>query len=180
MWHSAASAGSANVRVQRFTFYLKKTRQRVLQHCKGFSEKHACMHQPTKIESTQYAQSFFHERSTNNPSGRMISLQDIMQAKESISELVKKTPLKHSTSLSRLCGGEVYLKLENQQVTNSFKIRGAFNRLKQLKTEDTECGVITASAGNHGLAVALSAEQLKIRAKIVVPRSTPQIKVDRI
>ena len=110
----------------------------------------------------------------------MISLQDIEHARESISELVKKTPLKRSTSLSRLCGGEVYLKLENQQVTNSFKIRGAYNRLKQMKTEDKECGVITASAGNHGLAVALSAEQLKIRVKIVVPRSTPKIKVDRI
>ncbi|UCD96072.1 MAG: threonine/serine dehydratase [Candidatus Bathyarchaeota archaeon] len=114
------------------------------------------------------------------PDGRMIHLKDIEQARESISELVRKTPLKRSALLSSLCGGEVYLKLENQQLTNSFKIRGAYNRLKQLKREEVERGVITASAGNHGLAVALSAERLKIHATIVVPRTTPQVKVDRI
>jgi threonine dehydratase len=116
----------------------------------------------------------------HNPDGRMIHLLDVAQAKESISELVRKTPLKHSASLSKLCDGEVYLKLENQQLTNSFKIRGAYNKLKQMRREEVERGVITASAGNHGLAVALSAERLKIHATIVVPRTTPQVKVDRI
>jgi threonine dehydratase len=72
------------------------------------------------------------------------------------------------------------LKLENLQVTNSFKIRGAFNRLLHLSLEEKTRGIITASAGNHGQAVAYAARKLNFPAKIVVPKTTPKIKIDGI
>lgn len=110
----------------------------------------------------------------------MISLQDIKDARETIGKLVKKTPLIHSKFLSNFCSGEVYLKLENLQVTNSFKIRGALNRMLRLNAEERKCGVITASAGNHAQAVAIGAEMLNLPAKIIVPKSTPKIKINKI
>ena len=93
---------------------------------------------------------------------------------------MKRTPLLHSNFLSELCRGEVYLKLENQQTTNSFKIRGALARMKRLSQEELRLGVVTASAGNHGQAVAICAERLKSHATIVVPVKTPKIKIDKI
>lgn len=110
----------------------------------------------------------------------MVNLQDIEDARKSIRGLVKRTPLTRSRFLSGLCGGEVYLKLENQQVTNSFKIRGALNKMLHLSAEERERGVATASAGNHAQAVAIGAEKLNTPAKIFVPKSTPQVKIDQI
>ncbi|MEM3627599.1 MAG: threonine/serine dehydratase [Candidatus Bathyarchaeia archaeon] len=110
----------------------------------------------------------------------MITLDDVRAARESIKSLIKRTPLKHSRFLSDLCGGEVYLKLENLQVTCSFKIRGALNKLLNLSAKERKRGVITASAGNHGLAVAFAAKKLGIRAKIILPMNTPKVKVDKI
>lgn len=81
--------------------------------------------------------------------------------------------------MSKLCDGEVWLKLENLQVTNSFKPRGAFNRLLHLSAEERG-GIITASAGNHGQAVAYAAQKLGVSARIVVPKTTPKIKIDGI
>ncbi|MDH5795357.1 MAG: pyridoxal-phosphate dependent enzyme [Candidatus Bathyarchaeota archaeon] len=110
----------------------------------------------------------------------MVNLQDIKDARKSIRGLVKRTPLTRSRFLSGLCGGEVYLKLENQQVTNSFKIRGALNKMLHLSVEERERGVVTASAGNHAQAVAIGAEKLNTPAKIFVPKNTPEIKIDQI
>jgi len=110
----------------------------------------------------------------------MVNLRDIEDARKSISGLVKRTPLTRSDFLSWLCDGEVYLKLENQQITRSFKIRGALNNMLHLSIEQRERGVVTASAGNHAQAVAIGAEKLNILAKIFVPKSTPKIKVDKI
>lgn len=110
----------------------------------------------------------------------MINFQDIKDARERIGNLVKRTPLVHSEFLSDFCGGEVYLKLENLQITNSFKIRGALNKMLHLSTEEMKRGVITASSGNHALAVAVSADKLDLSAKIVVPRNTPKLKIERI
>ena len=93
---------------------------------------------------------------------------------------MKRTPLLHSNFLSELCRGEVYLKLENQQTTNSFKIRGALARMKRLSREELRLGVVTASAGNHAQAVAICAERLKSHATIVVPVKTPKIKIEKI
>jgi threonine dehydratase len=110
----------------------------------------------------------------------MISLLDIEEAKNSIDKFINKTPIILSQFFSNLCGGNVYLKLENLQVTNSFKVRGAFNKLLNLSSKQRKKGIITASAGNHAQAIALGAEQLNIAAKIVVPNTTPAVKVDRI
>jgi threonine dehydratase len=110
----------------------------------------------------------------------MLTLQDIKDARETIRELVKRTPLLHSQFLSDFCGGDVYLKLENQQITNSFKIRGALNKMLHLSVEEMQKGVITASAGNHAQAVAIGAEKLNISTKIIVPKNTPKVKIDKI
>lgn len=110
----------------------------------------------------------------------MVSLQDIVDARESIERFVKMTPLVPTRFFSDFCDGEVYLKLENHQVTNSFKIRGALNKMLHLTAEQREHGVITASAGNHAQAVAIGAERLNIDAKIIVPKTTPKVKVDKI
>jgi threonine dehydratase len=109
----------------------------------------------------------------------VISLQDIQDARKAIAPFVKCTPLTRSQFLSKLCNGEVWLKLENLQVTNSFKPRGAFNRLLDLSAKERR-GIITASAGNHGQAVAYAAQKLKFPAKIVVPKTTPKIKINAI
>lgn len=110
----------------------------------------------------------------------MISLRDVEDARDTIGGLVRRTSLVRSGFLSDLCGGEVFLKLENLQVTGSFKIRGALNRMLHLTAEEKARGVVTASAGNHGLAVAVSGERLGVSVKIVVPVSTPKVKIDKI
>ena len=110
----------------------------------------------------------------------MISLEDIRKAQKAIAPYVKCTPLVHSVYLSRLCCGRVFLKLENQQVTNSFKARGAFYKLLNLTQKEERMGIITASAGNHGQAVAYAAQKLGLSAKVVVPTTTPHVKVEGI
>lgn len=110
----------------------------------------------------------------------MINLRDIKDAMEIIRDLVERTPLAYSRFLSEFCRGEVYLKLENLQITNSFKIRGALNKMLHLRAEEIRQGVVTASAGNHALAVAIGAEKLNLSVKIVVPKSTPKVKIDKI
>jgi threonine dehydratase len=109
----------------------------------------------------------------------MISLQDIQDARKAIAPFVKPTLLVRSQFLSDYCSGDVFLKLENLQITGSFKIRGAFNRFLHLGAKEKR-GIITASAGNHGQAVAYAARKLNLPARIVVPKTTPKIKVDGI
>jgi threonine dehydratase len=111
---------------------------------------------------------------------KMITLSDIEQAQKTIAPYAKQTPLMHSRFLSELCSTDVFLKLENQQLTNSFKIRGVINKLLSLSAEEKARGVVTASAGNHGQAVAYGAQKLGFQAKIVVPKHAPQVKVEGI
>ncbi len=110
----------------------------------------------------------------------MVNLKDIQDAQQQIAPYIKTTPLVSSKFLSDYCNAKVYLKLENEQYTHSFKMRGATNKLLHLTNEQKAQGVITASAGNHGQAVALGAQKLGFKAKIVVPKPTPQVKVDGI
>jgi threonine dehydratase len=110
----------------------------------------------------------------------MMSSREVLDARASISDSVVRTPLVYSKFLSETCGGRVYLKLENVQVTNSFKIRGALNKMLHLTEEEMRCGVVTASAGNHAQAVAIGAEKLKLPVKIVVPETAPAIKIQKI
>lgn len=72
------------------------------------------------------------------------------------------------------------MKLENLQITNSFKIRGALNRILQLSEEEVKRGIITASAGNHAQAIAIGAEKKNLVPKIIVPRNTPKVKIEKI
>lgn len=110
----------------------------------------------------------------------MVTLQNIQSAQKTIAPYAKSTPLIRSKFLSELCNADVYLKLENLQVTHSFKIRGVINKLLNLTSEEKARGVVTASAGNHGQAVAFGARELGFKAKIVVPTNTPKVKVDGI
>ncbi|MFB3887995.1 MAG: threonine/serine dehydratase [Candidatus Bathyarchaeia archaeon] len=110
----------------------------------------------------------------------MINLESVQFAAEAIKPYVKSTPLKRSQFLSGFCGGDVFLKLENLQVTGAFKVRGAFNKMLHLQAEKRRRGVVTASAGNHGLAIAYAAKKLEIPATVVLPTSTPKNKTDGI
>ena len=109
-----------------------------------------------------------------------IDASDIKIARETIRPFVKRTTLKYSSFLSSLCRGTVYLKLENTQLSHSFKIRGAFNKILHLTPEEKQKGIITCSSGNHGLATAVAAEKMDIAVKIVIPKTTPRKKVDKI
>ena len=110
----------------------------------------------------------------------MLKLRDFFGAQKRIQNWTRYTPMEYSHSLSQLCGGEVWLKLENYQVTGSFKIRGATNKLLLLSEEEKRKGVITSSSGNHAQGIGYAAEKLGIQAIIVVPENTPQIKIDAI
>lgn len=99
----------------------------------------------------------------------MISLKNLRQAAAQIQNWIVKTPLVHSPILSRMFGGDVYLKLENLQKTGSFKIRGASHKLLTCSTAIGPGGVVAASAGNHAQGLALAAKQLNIPATIVMP-----------
>lgn len=92
-------------------------------------------------------------------------------------DLAVRTPLQAAPALSALLGNQVLLKREDLQPTFSFKIRGAYNKLVQLSDEQKARGVITASAGNHAQGVALAARELGIQARIVMPSTTPELKV---
>ncbi len=110
------------------------------------------------------------------PSGMDI---DVRAAYEHIRERVYRTPLEPSDWLSELAGRPVLLKLENRQETGSFKARGALNFLLQLSPDERARGVVTASAGNHGQAVAWAAARLGIPATVVLPLDAVPVKVAR-
>jgi threonine dehydratase len=103
---------------------------------------------------------------------------DIEAARERIAGVARVTPVYGSDTLSRLIGRELHLKAENQQRTGAFKVRGAVNKLLTLSREEREAGVVAASAGNHGQAVAWAARQAGARATIFVPQDAPMTKVD--
>lgn len=104
------------------------------------------------------------------------TLQSIREAKQRLQGVIHETPLIESQSLSELAGGPVKFKPECLQVTGSFKIRGAFNRIAQVAQTGAK-GVVTASSGNHGQALAWAARHFGLQAKIVVPTTAPAIKV---
>ena len=106
-----------------------------------------------------------------------ITLADVEAARARLLGVVHETPCAYSQSLSDLTGARVFVKLENLQMTGSFKERGAANVLLQLSPAERKRGVVTASAGNHGLAVAFHAARLDIGAAIVMPEWAPLTKV---
>ena len=106
------------------------------------------------------------------------TLADIVAARERIAGIARVTPVYPSETLSRLTGREVLLKAENLQRTGAFKIRGAVNRIALLSDKDRAAGVVAASAGNHGQAVAWAAREAGIPATIFVPEDAPMSKVE--
>jgi len=106
------------------------------------------------------------------------TLAEIQEARERLRGIAEETPIYLSETFSRRCGREVRLKAENLQRTGAFKIRGAVNRLSLLSPEERSAGVVAASAGNHGQAVAWAARELGVHARIFVPITAPMAKVE--
>jgi threonine dehydratase len=106
------------------------------------------------------------------------TLPDIEAARALLDGVARVTPVYRSETLSRLAGREVQLKAENLQRTGSFKVRGAYNRISALTAEQRAAGVVAASAGNHGQAVAWAALEVGSHARIYMPQDAPMAKVD--
>ena len=106
-----------------------------------------------------------------------MNLDNIRVAKENIKDVVVKTPLLHSNFFSKQSNNNVYMKCENLQLTGAYKLRGALNKMISLSDEEKEKGVVCSSAGNHAQGVAYAANLMGIKATIVMPTTTPYLKV---
>lgn len=109
-----------------------------------------------------------------------LQLTDIYLARQRIESLVRRTAMDYSPSLSQRVGVAVYLKLESQQITGSFKLRGASNAVAQLSDAQKACGVVAASTGNHGRALAYAASRQGVKAIICLSNRVPANKVQAI
>lgn len=103
-----------------------------------------------------------------------------LDANERIAGHIRRTPLEYSPYLSELTRGKIYLKLENYQLTGSFKVRGALNKVLSLPQDELSKGVITASTGNHAAAVAYATKIANSRAKIFMPETVSEVKVNNL
>ena len=108
----------------------------------------------------------------------MVSLQDIEDAHDRIRDRIVKTPVMTSTTLDTMTDCNVFLKCENFQRVGAFKFRGALNTVSLLTPEEKERGVIAHSSGNHAQALALAARMEGVKATIVMPKNSPQVKVN--
>ncbi len=111
-------------------------------------------------------------------SNKKLSLSDVLSAQKRITDIVIKSPLKPSYTLSDITGRHVWLKMENMQSTGSFKLRGAANAILNLTAAQQKRGVITMSTGNHGKAVAYVTKKLGMRAVICVSEIVPKVKLE--
>jgi len=109
-----------------------------------------------------------------------LSAADIDSAALRIADVVLRSPLEYSDRLSEVTGAKVYLKREDLQSVRSYKIRGAYNLLKQLSAEELRAGVVCSSAGNHAQGFALACRSMKVHGRVYVPGKTPKQKRDRI
>ena len=105
-----------------------------------------------------------------------VTLASIRQARDRIRGAIATTPCEFSVGLSEMFAARIFVKLDNLQATGAFKERGAANKLLQLTADERKRGVVTASAGNHGLGVAYQAGKLDISATVVMPKNAPLIK----
>lgn len=110
---------------------------------------------------------------------KMLELKDFEAAYNKVQEVVLPTKLIKSDYFSEQTGNDVYLKPENMQLTGAYKIRGAYYKISTLSEEEKAKGLITASAGNHAQGVALAAARQGVKATIVMPTTTPLLKVNR-
>ncbi|WP_160726076.1 threonine ammonia-lyase IlvA [Bacillus sp. USDA818B3_A] len=111
---------------------------------------------------------------------KAFNVEDIIIASHTIKDVISPTPLQYNHLLSERYGCHIYLKREDMQSVRSFKIRGAYNRIKKLNEEELKNGIICASAGNHAQGVAYSCHLLKINGKIFMPTTTPKQKVNQV
>ena len=109
----------------------------------------------------------------------MLTLEKYEEASEIVKQVTSETKLMYSEFLSNQTGNKVYLKPENMQLTGAYKLRGAYYKISTLSPEEREKGLITASAGNHAQGVAYAAKKYGVKAVIVMPTTTPLMKVNR-
>src|SRR5581483_10203423 len=109
----------------------------------------------------------------------MITIHDVERARTRIKDAIYQSPCAHSETFSKLTGNKVHFKLENLQMTGSFKERGALNKILTLSDEEKAKGVIAASAGNHAQGVAYHATRKGVKSTIVMPAAAPLVKVTR-
>ncbi|MFT3983667.1 MAG: threonine/serine dehydratase, partial [Lachnospiraceae bacterium] len=109
----------------------------------------------------------------------MLTLEKFEEASEIVKKVTLETKLVYSSYLSLQTGNRIYLKPENMQMTGAYKLRGAYYKVSTLTEEERDRGIITASAGNHAQGVAYAAKEFSTKAVIVMPTTTPLIKVNR-
>ena len=109
----------------------------------------------------------------------MITLEKFEEATEAVKKVINRTKLMYSEYFSEITGNKVYLKPENMQYTGAYKVRGAYYKISTLSAQERKKGLITASAGNHAQGVAYAAKLYGAKAVIVMPTTTPLIKVNR-
>ncbi len=119
-------------------------------------------------------------RAVEQVAGARPAAREVLVAARRIADIARRTPLEHSPSLSAAAGAQAWIKLENLQRTGSFKLRGAANAVLALSGEERANGVVTASAGNHGLGVAFAARRCGIPATIFTPATASRVKRERI
>jgi threonine dehydratase len=107
-----------------------------------------------------------------------LKIDEIIEAQKILEGNIKRTPLNHSTTFSKMIGCEVYLKLENLQKAGSFKVRGAYNKIFHLDNTTKKKGVVAVSTGNHAQGVALAASIFGINSTIVMPKGAPISKIE--
>ncbi|MEM1629068.1 MAG: threonine/serine dehydratase [Desulfurococcaceae archaeon] len=110
----------------------------------------------------------------------MFSLRDVYLARRRIARFIRRTPLIYSKRFSKILGCDVYLKLENMQVTRAFKVRGGVNYVLSKEDEARRHGLITASTGNHAQSIAYAGSLVGARVVIVMPHNVPEIKVNAV
>ncbi len=108
------------------------------------------------------------------------ALNDVMSAEHTLREILNPTPLMENRNLSQKYGAEIMLKREDLQMVRSYKIRGAYNKIRSLSKEQMERGIVCASAGNHAQGVALSCNKLSIKGTIYMPVTTPKQKINQV
>lgn len=108
----------------------------------------------------------------------MLTLEKFLDARRILQPVINKTPPIYSSHYSQMCGNKVHFKPENLQLTGAYKVRGAFVKIARLTAEQKKYGLVTASAGNHAQGVAFAAQMQKLQATIVMPETTPLVKVN--
>lgn len=115
-----------------------------------------------------------------NTISTLIPVEDIITARQRLKGVAIKTPLLKNHNISKQFGANIFLKREDMQVVRSFKIRGAYNKMKSMSTDELKNGIVCASAGNHAQGVAMACAKLQVNGTIFMPSTTPNQKIDKV